>query len=213
MTATTADAYRPARTVAFLPAATLIVIGIFSTTLAQDALLGRLPLLNLLKNELHVSRTASSGFFFLAGLAWYFKPLAGILTDAFPILGSRRKTYLLLSASLGAAVWLSVLFVPHRYDALLWVMVLLGAFMMTASTVVGAVLVETAKGGAEGYAAEPAEAAAAAKEIDRGQHGLAARNLNEKAAIFYPFGVLRSAGLAGGSTGAAEGGVGADVGL
>lgn len=60
MTATTADAYRPARTVAFLPAATLIVIGIFSTTLAQDALLGRLPLLNLLKNELHVSRTASS---------------------------------------------------------------------------------------------------------------------------------------------------------
>jgi MFS family permease len=145
MVATTVDEFRPAKTNAFLPAAVLIVVGIFSTTLAQDALLGRLPLLNLLKNELHVNRTAASGFFFLAGLAWYFKPLAGILTDAFPILGSRRKTYLLLSASLGVAVWLSVLFIPHRYDALLAIMVLLGLFMMTASTVVGAVLVETAR--------------------------------------------------------------------
>src|SRR5580704_17285469 len=145
MVATTVDEFRPAKTNAFLPAAVLIVVGIFSTTLAQDALLGRLPLLNLLKNELHVNRTAASGFFFLAGLAWYFKPLAGILTDAFPILVSRRKTYLLLSASLGVAVWLSVLFIPHRYDALLAIMVLLGSFMMTASTVVGAVLVETAR--------------------------------------------------------------------
>ena len=51
---------------------------------------------------------------------------------------------MVLSASLGALVWLSVIFVPHRYDALLLIMILLGLFMMLASTVVGAVLVETA---------------------------------------------------------------------
>jgi MFS family permease len=144
MVATTVDGYRPAKTGAFLPAATLVVVGIVSTTLAQEQLLGRLPFQNLLKNELHESRSASAAFFFLAGLAWYFKPLAGILTDAFPVFGSRRKAYLLLSATLGAAVWLAVLAVPHSYDALLGMMVLLGVFMMVASTVVGAVLVETA---------------------------------------------------------------------
>jgi MFS family permease len=144
MVATTIDGYQPARSGRFLPAATLVVVGVLSTSLAQEALLGRLPLLNLLKNELHASRSASAAFFFFAGLAWYFKPIAGIVTDAFPLFGSRRKTYLLLSATLGALVWLSVLFVPHRYDTLLAIMILLGVFMMTASTVVGAVLVQTA---------------------------------------------------------------------
>lgn len=144
MVATTVEGVGPARAGAFWPAATLVVVGIFSTTLAQEQALGRLPLQNLLKNELHASRSASAAFFFVAGLAWYFKPLAGILTDAFPIFGSRRKTYLLLAATVGTAVWLAVLAIPHQYDALLWMMVLLGVFMMLASTVVGAVLVETA---------------------------------------------------------------------
>jgi MFS family permease len=144
MVTSTAEDYRPAGASAIWPAATLVVVGIVSTTLAQEGALARLPLQNLLKNDLHESRTAASAFFFLAGLAWYFKPLAGILTDAFPIFGSRRRTYLMLSATLGVLVWLSVIFVPHRYDALLLIMILLGVFMMLASTVVGAVLVETA---------------------------------------------------------------------
>jgi MFS family permease len=125
-----------------------VVVGVMSTTLWQEQVLGRLPLTNLLKNSLHESRTATSGFFFLAGLAWYFKPLAGILTDAFPFLGSRRKLYLVASATLGALVWLSVAFLPQKYTALLSVMILLGVFMMLASTVVGAVLVEAAQGNA-----------------------------------------------------------------
>ncbi len=129
----------------------LVVVGIMSTTLGQDAVLGRLPLTNLLKNSLHESRTATSAFFFLAGLAWYFKPLAGIVTDAFPVFGSRRKVYLVASATLGVLVWLSVCFLPPKYASLLTAMVLLGVFMMLASTVVGAVLVETAQGnGASG---------------------------------------------------------------
>ena len=148
MTATTVEVYPPARANAFLPAATLVVVGILSTTLAQDALLGRLPLLNLLKNQLHVSRTAASAFFFFSGLAWYFKPLAGLVTDAFPVFGSRRKTYLLISATVGSLIWLTVLAAPPTYATLLTIMVVLGVFMMFASTVVGAVLVETAQASA-----------------------------------------------------------------
>jgi MFS family permease len=151
MVAVTAEAVSPARPrlqTGFTSAAILVVVGIMSTTLGQEQLLGRIPLTNLLKNTLHESRTATSGFFFLAGLAWYFKPLAGILTDAFPILGSRRKVYLVGAATMGALVWLSVCFLPLKYTTLLCAMVVLGVFMMLASTVVGALLVETAQGNA-----------------------------------------------------------------
>ncbi|HWF77663.1 MAG TPA: MFS transporter, partial [Caulobacteraceae bacterium] len=151
MAAVTAEATRAARPglrTGFASAAVLVVVGVISTTLGQEQLLGRLPLTNLLKNTLHESRTATSAFFFLAGLAWYFKPLAGILTDAFPVLGSRRRFYLIASATVGSLVWLSVCFLPQSYTALLSAMILLGVFMMLASTVVGAVLVETAHGNA-----------------------------------------------------------------
>ena len=149
MVAVTTEAASPARPAfrtGYTSAAVLVVVGIISTTLGQEQALGRLPLTNLLKNTLHETRTANSAFVFLAGLAWYFKPLAGILTDAFPIFGSRRRVYLVGAATLAALVWLSACFLPLQYTTLLSVMVLLGVFMMLASTVVGAVLVETAQG-------------------------------------------------------------------
>ena len=83
-----------------LSAAIVIVIGFLGTTLAQPQVLGRIPLQNLLKNELHVDRAANAAFFFWIGLAWYFKPFFGIVTDAFPLFGSRRKSYMLIGASL-----------------------------------------------------------------------------------------------------------------
>lgn len=79
-------------------AAVIVVAGVLATTLAQPGVLGLIPLKNLLKNELHADRAATSAFFFLIGIPWYVKPVTGILTDAFPLFGRRRKSYLLLSA-------------------------------------------------------------------------------------------------------------------
>src|SRR4051794_8109710 len=70
--------------------ALIIIAGIFATTLPQPQVMGRLPLTHVLKDELHVSKSALASFFFLCGLAWYFKPFAGILTDAFPLFRTRR---------------------------------------------------------------------------------------------------------------------------
>lgn len=64
----------------------IIIFGIFATTMAQPQVLGRLPLQFLLKNDVHVTREQMAEFFFWCGLAWYLKPFAGILTDAFPFL-------------------------------------------------------------------------------------------------------------------------------
>ena len=70
--AATSIQQRPRR--ALIYAALVIVAGVLATTLAQTQVLARLPLQNLLKNELHVDRTANAAFFFWAGLAWYLSP-------------------------------------------------------------------------------------------------------------------------------------------
>ena len=130
---------------ALVYAAVVIVAGVLATTLAQPQVLARLPLQNLLKNDLHVDRTANAAFFFWAGLAWYLKPFAGILTDAFPLFGSRRKSYLLVSATLAALAWLALIVTPHDYRKLLFVVIVINTFMVVASTVVGGYMVETAQ--------------------------------------------------------------------
>lgn len=126
-------------------AAIVIVVGILATTLAQPQVLARIPLQNLLKNELHADRAANAAFFFWAGLAWYFKPFAGILTDAFPIFGSRRKSYILISTTLAVLSWVGLYFTPHEYSKLLWMCIVINAFMVVASTVIGGYMVETAQ--------------------------------------------------------------------
>ena len=130
---------------AFAYAALVIVAGVLATTLAQTQVLARLPLQNLLKNELQVDRTANAAFFFWAGLAWYLKPLAGVLTDAFPLFGSRRKSYILLSAALAALAWWALIITPHDYRKLLVVAIVINAFMVVTSTAVGGYMVETAQ--------------------------------------------------------------------
>jgi hypothetical protein len=123
----------------------VIVAGVLATTLAQPQVLARIPLQNLLKNQLHTDRTANAAFFFWAGLAWYLKPLAGILTDAFPLFGNRRRSYILISATLAALSWLILIVTPHEYRKLLFVVIVINTFMVVASTTVGGYMVETAQ--------------------------------------------------------------------
>jgi predicted MFS family arabinose efflux permease len=126
-------------------AAVIIVVGVLGTTLGQPQVLGRIPIQNLLKNELHVDRAANAAFFFWMGLAWYFKPIFGIVTDAFPLFGSRRKSYMIIGATLGTLAWAALYFTPHQYNRLLWTCVAINLFMMATSTVVGGYMVETAQ--------------------------------------------------------------------
>src|ERR1700752_3044376 len=116
---------RPRGDRALTYAALVIIAGVLATTLAQTQVLARLPLQNLLKNELHADRTANAAFFFWAGLAWDLKPLGGILTDAFPLFGSRRKSYIVLSATLAALSWFALIVTPHRYRDLLLVVIVI----------------------------------------------------------------------------------------
>ena len=68
---------------------TIVAAGIVASNLALPDLLD-LPFKNLLRTELNLGRDDVSLFLSLAALPWYFKILAGLLSDSFPIFGMHR---------------------------------------------------------------------------------------------------------------------------
>lgn len=123
----------------------VVFLGITAVTLGQLQAIGLIPLKNLLKNELHETKAATAAFFFWIGLAWYFKPLFGIFTDAFPLFGTRRRSYILLGAALSVASFVALIYTPHRYGALLAVCILINVCMVIASTATGGYMTEKAQ--------------------------------------------------------------------
>lgn len=131
-----------------LNAGIVIVVGVISTTLAQDVILAWIPLQNLLKNTLHADRSANAAFFFWATMPWYFKPLIGMYQDAVPAFGSRRKSYLMIGGTMAAVCWYALALTPMRYGVLLAMCVLISTAMVVASTAIGGYMVEAAKASA-----------------------------------------------------------------
>ena len=117
-------------------------LSLFVSTFVSDGKLAKLPLQFLLKDHLHVRPELMAAFFGLTGLAWYFKPLAGLLSDAVPLWGSRRRNYLLVSGLGAGLLWALLGVVPHQYGPLVWTLVAANAFAVLASSVSGGLLVE-----------------------------------------------------------------------
>ena len=91
----------------------MVGLGAFVTTIAQPGVIGRLPLQLLLKRELHFSAQTLAAFMIVATFAWNVKPLAGIMSDAFPLFGTRRRHYMLLGAGMAAVCWFLMGVVPR----------------------------------------------------------------------------------------------------
>lgn len=103
-----------------------------------------LPLKFVLKDQLHLDAPAISMFFALGVFSNYVKPLAGILTDCFPLFGTRRRGYLLLSLLLCGIGWLVLGVIPRRYGLMLGVFAATYTMVMVISTTLGGVMVEAA---------------------------------------------------------------------
>jgi BT1 family len=95
----------------------LIGAGIFATTLSQSSNLA-LPLRNMLAEQLKEPLSAVSSFFAIAAISWYIKIVVGLLSDSIPLFGTRRRHYLLVSATLAGAFWFLSGFITHSYLAL-----------------------------------------------------------------------------------------------
>ncbi|MDE3168921.1 MAG: MFS transporter, partial [Acidobacteriota bacterium] len=114
-------------------------------TLSQVNGLCVIPVKNLLKNDLNATRAATAAFVFWSGLAWYFKPFFGIFTDAFPLWGTRRKSYILLGSAVAVLLFLALWFTPHTYGKLLALFIVINVFQVVASTAVGGFMTEKAQ--------------------------------------------------------------------
>lgn len=119
----------------------MLIIGL-SLLLSNSVGLAGLPLQYLLKDRLHLGATAISGFFALAGVAWYAKPLAGMLSDSVPLWGTRRRFYLLFSSAVAVALWALLDLLPRRYGPILWTMAGINAMCVIVSSVAGGMIVE-----------------------------------------------------------------------
>ena len=122
----------------------VIAAGTVSTSLAQPDLLD-LPIRRLLKDELRVSESQMAMLFGIGGLAWYLKPLAGLLVDNVALFGTHRRYYLVISALLTAALWLLLGLVSSSYFLLLIVVLAMQSMLVIGSTVLGGFLVERGK--------------------------------------------------------------------
>jgi MFS family permease len=128
-----------------LYAGLMVFVGIMAVTVSQQNSLSLIPLKNLLKNELHEDVATTASFFFWIGLAWYFKPFFGIFTDAFPLFGTRRKSYIVMGATLCLASFIVLAYTPHRYGPLFVVCIVNNIFMVITSTAVGGFMTEKAQ--------------------------------------------------------------------
>jgi folate/biopterin transporter len=78
------------------------VVAIATIYFVEGALgLARLAQMFLLKDELHLGPAELSAMTGLFTLPWTIKPLYGFLSDAVPIFGSRRRSYLIIAGMVG----------------------------------------------------------------------------------------------------------------
>lgn len=125
--------------------AVLISVAAVATGLTQPTSIGRLPFTHILKDQLGFGPAAIAAFMGMISFPWFFKPVAGLLSDAVPFLGTKRRHYVLFGSALAALGWLVLPLIPHRYWLLVFAGIAINVLLMLASTAVGGLLVESGR--------------------------------------------------------------------
>jgi folate/biopterin transporter len=107
--------------------------------------LARLAVSFFLKDELALSPAQVSAFMGIAALPWIVKPLFGFISDGLPILGYRRRPYLILSGFLGSAAWISLATVVHSAWAATIAIALSSLSVAMSDVIVDSLVVERAR--------------------------------------------------------------------
>jgi MFS family permease len=99
------------------------------------------PLVHYLKQSAGWSPLEVSAHLAVLDIPWVIKPVYGLISDFVPVMGYRRRTYLLGAnlAAMGAYAWAAQ---ETRPGALVAVLVLTSVALAMASTICGALLVE-----------------------------------------------------------------------
>jgi len=104
------------------------------------------PIFFLLKDDLKLGAAETATFLALVGVAWTVKPLYGMLSDLVPLLGYRRRSYLLLTTAMATLGWLALGLQPHHpYGLTLLLLSLTGLGLAFTDVLCDAVMVEEGK--------------------------------------------------------------------
>jgi predicted MFS family arabinose efflux permease len=99
------------------------------------------PLTYFLKQTFAWTPVQVTAYLTVLNLPWIIKPVYGIVSDFLPILGYRRKSYLVLAnlAAAGAYCWVTQITTPSE---IIFALLLTAYGMAISSTICGAILVE-----------------------------------------------------------------------
>jgi folate/biopterin transporter len=114
--------------------------------------LARLAVSFFLKDDLGLSPAEVAALTGIATLPWTIKPLFGFISDGFPILGYRRRPYLVLSGLLGAGAWLALATVVQSGTAAIAAITLSSLSVAVSDVIVDSLVVERARGESLGEA-------------------------------------------------------------
>lgn len=99
------------------------------------------PVKNYLRETLQFDAVQSATFFFWVSLPWVIKPVYGLISDFVPLLGYRRRSYLLL-CNLAAAVFFLWMSGVTDAKALMIAGIAVGVSVAAADVIVDALMVE-----------------------------------------------------------------------
>jgi MFS family permease len=104
------------------------------------------PIFFLLKDEMRLSAAEAATFLALIGFAWNVKPLYGLTSDLVPLLGYRRRSYLLVTTAMAALGWLVLGLLPaYPWGLTLVILGLTGMGLAFTDVLCDAVMVEQGK--------------------------------------------------------------------
>ncbi|OLP20253.1 folate-biopterin transporter [Leptolyngbya sp. 'hensonii'] len=107
--------------------------------------LSRLAVSFFLKDELSLGPAQVSALFGIVALPWMVKPLFGFISDGLPILGYRRRPYLILSGLLGAMSWVALATIVHTAWAATLAISLSSLSVAVSDVIVDSLVVERAR--------------------------------------------------------------------
>lgn len=129
------------------------LLAILSVYFVQGILgLSRLAVSFFLKDELGLSPAEVSALFGITVLPWVIKPLFGFISDSFPILGYRRRPYLILSGILGAIAWVGMATMVHSIWAAITAITLSSLSVAVSDVIVDSLVVQRARVESQGSA-------------------------------------------------------------
>lgn len=108
--------------------------------------LSKLALSFFFKDELGLTPAQVAVLTGLSGLPWVVKPLYGFISDSIPLLGYRRRSYLVLCGLLGTLSWLALATVVDGPTAAVVAMIIASLGTAFSDVVVDSIVVERARG-------------------------------------------------------------------